>query len=420
MSVGEIEQPMAMTQAEADEILKQMAQEAEFRTLMVSVPNAIKNSVARLILNSTGSPAFTFISVLAMRLTVAIQKEKDGPIAQSATDGMTFVVNPWWFDGLSTAEQAGCIAQAAFHNAMYHSTRRGARDLETWNRAADLAINQMIRDCGIPMPKDWILAGQGDYKSFPLGMNAEDYYDLLEQGDPGAGKGDLPCGCLDAPQGKAGEVEQAWNEAVHLAQDAANKCPGSMGPAMQRFIRMASTPKVDWRSVLREFLTRTRNDDYTWSRVSRRHVHQGIYLPGMESDKLGEIVIAIDTSGSVDDKTLAIFGAEVNSVLSAFNVHVKIVYCDDAIRHVDEWDSTDGEIKLQFNGGGGTHHGPVFDWVQEHAEEAIAVICLTDLFTQFPQYTPEKPVLWCVYGNLKPETPPFGELIVLDLRGERE
>lgn len=413
-----LEEPLAMTAEEADALLQQMAAEAEFKILMGAVPRQISNAMSKLILNSSGSPAFTFISVLALRLRAAIQTEKDGPIKQSATDGLTFVVNPWWFNGLSSAEQGGCIAQAAFHNAMNHSTRRGGRDLDVWNRAADLAINQMIVDSGIPIPKDWIVAGQGDYKTFAKNLSAEDYYELLDKNDPGAGKGDLPCGCLDAPQGKAGEVEQDWSQALHQAQDAADKCGGSMPESMRRFIRSAAEPRIDWRSVLREFVVRSRADDYTWSRVSRRHIHQGLYLPGMESDKLGDVVIAIDTSGSIDDKTLAIFAAEVNSVFSAYDVHVKIVYCDDQVRHVDEWESTDGEISLSPHGGGGTHHKPVFDWVNENAQDAVAVICLTDLYTQFPDYVPTQPVLWCVYGNLKPDQPPFGETIVLDLRGE--
>ena len=59
--------------------------------------------------------------------------------------------------------------------------------------------------------------------------------------------------------------------------------------------------QVDWREVLREFVTTTcvGNDYSTWSRPNRRLLGQDIYLPSGISEKVEDLVVAVDTSYSV-------------------------------------------------------------------------------------------------------------------------
>lgn len=409
--------PETLTAEETTALLEDVATQMQLGTLKRTVPEKIGSAIGRLVINSD-DPAFAFVSTLAMRLKILLQLEKDGPIANAATDGTHLVVNPWWYDTLSSGEQAGVVAQACFHCCLHHTTRRGVRDPQLWSKATDLAINPLIVDSKIPIPKEWILPGSGDYKSFPKGLAAEDYYEMLEKNDPGQGSDfkDI-CSTLDAPQGKAGETESNWTDGLNEAIQNASNAKGNMPGGLSRFIVKAKETRTDWRALLRQFLLSGAKDDFSWSKVNRRFAHAGIYLPGIESDKMGKLVIAVDTSGSIDAKILSIFGAEIESILSAYSVEVAIVYCDCQIQHVQEWNSTDGDLVLEPRGGGGTDHAPVFEWVLENAEDAVAIICLTDLYTSFPEEAPEQPVLWCAYGNSNPEAP-WGEIVPIDIRGE--
>src|SRR5579863_8307646 len=56
--------------------------------------------------------------------------------------------------------------------------------------------------------------------------------------------------------------------------------------------------------------------DYTWARPNRRHVWSGLYLPGITSESVGEIAIAVDCSGSVSARQLGLFNAEIQSILA--------------------------------------------------------------------------------------------------------
>jgi predicted metal-dependent peptidase len=163
--------------------------------------------------------------------------------------------------------------------------------------------------------------------------------------------------------------------------------------------------------VLREFVSTHARNDYSWSRPNRRFVAQGLYLPGLHSEELGEVVIAVDTSGSVGQRELATFGAEVNAVLSAFDCTAVVVYHDSVIQRVDEWQSADGPFRLRPVGGGGTSHVCLFDWIHRTGRLPACVVCLTDLETEFPP-DPGLPVLWAVVGDLT--RAPFGRVVSID------
>ena len=73
-------------------------------------------------------------------------------------------------------------------------------------------------------------------------------------------------------------------------------------------------PKLDWRVLLQKFMENYDRTDYRWAPPNRRHVHSGLYLPGARNESLGEVVIAIDTSGSVSDRQLAEFQKNLKSI----------------------------------------------------------------------------------------------------------
>jgi predicted metal-dependent peptidase len=81
------------------------------------------------------------------------------------------------------------------------------------------------------------------------------------------------------------------------------------------------------------------------------------------------------------------------------------------VRRIQRWDSSDGPIKLELVGGGGTDHRPVFDWIESEGIDPACLVCLTDLSSRFPDCGPDFPVLWASVA--KGTKAPFGQLIEL-------
>ena len=93
---------------------------------------------------------------------------------------------------------------------------------------------------------------------------------------------------------------------------------------------------------------------------------------------------------------------------------VSVVYGDAEIQGGPvEWQPTDGQLTRQARGGGGTGHGPVFDWIDESGSEPACVVCLTDCLTSYPDYIPPCSVLWAMTGNSNPR-PSFDRVLSLD------
>jgi predicted metal-dependent peptidase len=95
-------------------------------------------------------------------------------IATMATDGVSLYFNPEFVEGLSSAELIGTLAHEVMHPALQHHTRRGGRNPRRWNMACDYAINPMLVDAGLTLPKDVLM----DHRF--RGMSAEEIYNRLE------------------------------------------------------------------------------------------------------------------------------------------------------------------------------------------------------------------------------------------------
>jgi predicted metal-dependent peptidase len=96
-------------------------------------------------------------------------------IATMATDGVSLYFNPQFVETLSAAEIAGTLAHEVMHPALQHHTRRGGRNPRRWNMACDYAINPMLLDAGLTLPKDVLLDNRF------RGLSAEQIYNLLDE-----------------------------------------------------------------------------------------------------------------------------------------------------------------------------------------------------------------------------------------------
>jgi predicted metal-dependent peptidase len=113
------------------------------------------------------------------------------------------------------------------------------------------------------------------------------------------------------------------------------------------------SPAHSGRAAVAEFVSSQGRSDFAWTRPNRRFIAQGLYLPGMHSDELGDVVIAVDCSGSIREAQLSAFVSEVNGVFSAFDCTATVVYHDSEVQRVDEFSSTDGPVTPEPVSGAG-------------------------------------------------------------------
>ena len=398
-----------------------------------------------------------FFGALALRLALV----EDTTCATAWVDGESLGYNPQFIEGLTPDELQGLVCHEVLHVANGHPWRRDHRDADTWNRAADYSINPIVIDAGMRLPAGGLLDAQYSGRSAefiharlqqqdqdqdqqqqqqpqggdqqpqggdqpqqqPQGDQQQQGEQQPQQGEQGEQQPQQGEQGEQQPQGQqqpqpAGEVRDApaaapsedqWQQAVQQAATAA-KGRGLLGGDLRRQVEQILQPRVDWRAVLRRFIDSAARADYTWTQPSPRYIASGLYLPSLQSNEMGALAVAVDTSGSVDQVTLAQLVAEVQSIadeLQPSRVHV--LSCDTRVRSIDTYERGE-QIAADLIGGGGTRFQPVFDAVADLDEPPAAIVYLTDLCGP-DAVESDVPTIWACTTD---RVAPWGETVHID------
>lgn len=177
-------------------------------------------------------------------------------------------------------------------------------------------------------------------------------------------------------------------------------------------------PKVDWRAAMRNFVnTASVKERYTWSRPSRRSASIGITLPSRHNKAIKRIVFAIDSSGSVSDKSLQVAMSELSHMCDINNVkEIVVIVCDTQVVNVHTFSPKTMPKTMVVSGRGGTAFEPVFDYIKQEKLEIDGLVYFTDGECSINKsYDPKVPCLWLVDNTRMPtkEHIPFGTLVQL-------
>jgi predicted metal-dependent peptidase len=398
-----------------------------------------------------------FFGTLCLRLKLV-----ESGVPTMATDGRRILFNPEFVHSLQPEELQAVLAHEVMHCALGHHCRRGQRDPQLWNEAADLAINPLLVANGFSLPEGALIDPEFD------NLSAEEIYARRLQpkcsGDNSSPQPSSHSGCGGFQQeqsqraspsnesavqpdsqdqsaactqagtarnertrpGGFGEVidatdeddrsaseaersrqQQEWNIAADQAIRSAKAC-GHEPNNIDRPLAESRQSKQDWRSILRDFVAARMPSDYRWNPPNRRFVACGLYLPSVARTGLGTIVIGVDTSGSIGAEELEQFAGEISSICEESQPEsVHIIYCDAAVQAVQEFGPSE-PIQLEPKGGGGTDFRPVFLWVEENGIDPACLIYLTDLFCHSYPSPPQYPVLWVTDSR---RTAPLGETL---------
>lgn len=341
---------------------------------------------------NTGS---VFLSTIAFNM-IHIFDEK---VQVAATDGIHIVYNPKVFITLNPKQRIGLMAHEAWHVALMHMTRGSKKNHEIYNEAGDHVINILLIDAGFELPA----GGLCDFRF--RGMSTNQVYNILIKENPNPKK--RPDSDIIYASGNTGKekeikkiesnIKEILVKAITQAKMQKSDIAGSIPGEVLRTIDELINPKLSWHEILNRFLTNKAQNDYSWSKLDMRFFPE-FYLPSLHSESLGEITIAIDTSGSISKKDLTKILTEIEYIHTVLKPSkLTIIDCDNKINHIHEITQDIDISSLKFTGGGGSRCHPVIEYCNKH--EPAALIYFTDLY--LPPYTKaiDYPLLWIVYNN---------------------
>jgi predicted metal-dependent peptidase len=408
-----------------------------------------------------------FLGALVLRLP--LKAAGSNWCKTTATDARNFYYNPEYIEQLTPKQTQFMLAHEALHCALIHFARRGHRIKHRWDLACDFAINPLLIEDGLTPPPDSLWMDQ--YK----GMTAEEIYPLIEEledmetldqhlydqegesGERDGSGGSLPPpkqqseqkreqqgdkqqldenqqGGMDADKQQAGGSADApypgespdtppplapdeketlgvqWRQRTAGAAQQAIQA-GKFGGAMARMIVHHLQPQLPWRMVLSRYLSSLAWEDFSYMRPSRRE-GDAIY-PSLRSAQL-DVVVAIDTSGSIRREEISRFIAEIDAIKGQIRARITLLPCDAALAQGAPWiyePWEDFKLPEKIQGGGGTDFRPVFEWVDTMDMRPQLLLYFTDADGKFPLQPPDYAVIWLVKGK---NNPPWGERVQLN------
>ena len=208
--------------------------------------------------------------------------------------------------------------------------------------------------------------------------------------------------------------EQAWDEAMHQALNIA-RAEGKVPGQVEETVKSAHASTLDWRTLLRRYMTDATRSDYSWSVPNRRFIDSGLYLPSIHSEGIETIAVIVDTSGSLPAATLAEFWAELREVAAEIGPEsVVVLQVDAAVRDAAEYAPDDLPDEIAVKGRGGTDFRPGFEWLDAQGIQPGVCLYFTDMgCSDYPESEPAYPTVWVNYSTPPSDwnREPWGERI---------
>ncbi len=299
-----------------------------------------------------------FFGSLALRLPL----RADAGRATLAADGREIRYSPRWIAETDAHVIEAAIARVVLACALKHHTRRNERDPERWQMASQLVTHALLRDAGFTLPPE----------------------------------------------------AEAWDEAMHQALSLA-KAEGRVPGGVEETVRDAHASRLDWRTLLRRYMTDAAKTDYSWSLPARRFIDAGLYLPSIRSEGIGTVAVIVDTSGSLPTDMLASFWSELRGIAAELQPEsVVVLQVDAAVQDAAEYSAADLPDGIAVKGRGGTDFRPGFAWLDEQGVRPAVCLYFTDMAcSRYPETEPDYPVLWVNHADPPSDRTrePWGERI---------
>lgn len=340
-------------------------------------------------------------------------------VPTAGTNGRDVTYNPDWIQTLPTKELNFIVLHEAIHKAFQHMhIWKGLfkKNPMLTNMAADYVVNATIKNAD-PDENIAVMPKSGLYDQRFDNMTTKQIFDILQKENPQSDgvtvvldeHGFDGAEALDDNEVK--KVKEQIDQALRQGEILRGKMAGNQIRGVTDFLK----PKVDWRRELRQFVNSIckSKDKSSWRKPHRRYVSQDIYMPSMIGESVGDIVIGVDTSGSIGQEEINLFLSEIVSICEDVTPKsVVLVYWDHEVAGVEQY--KEGEYQrlkatTKPRGGGGTHVGCLNEYIRSEKLKPETTIVFTDGYVENDWggvWT--CPTLWVVTSDL---TSPHGKTI---------
>ena len=349
-------------------------------------------------------------------------------VPTAATNGWDVIYNPSFIEQhmKSDPELRFLILHEAQHKAYRHlQVWRALHDenAQLANIAADHFVNLSLVDSD---------AGEGFVKMPALGVQPDPKYrgwsvkqifeDLKANGE-GQGQGDgdgmdehdwenATSGDPAKDAEKANEIQRAIRQGEIVRRKMQGKGAGDKDGVFGELLQ----PKIDWKKVLRDFITETcaGRDESSWRKPNRRFMSYDTYMPSMVGTTMTELVIGFDTSGSIfGGVEMDMFASEIKKIIEDIKpTKVHVIYWDSAVAGHQTFEEGQFAVQdLKPKGGGGTDGSVLFDYLRDKRITPQAIVQFTDGYVGDWGKT-DVPTLWAVSSDL---VAPFGTTIRIEV-----
>jgi len=332
-------------------------------------------------------------------------------IPTACTDGFNKKYGRKFMESLSDEELRGLILHENLHIALKHIQRFKKEfndDPQFVNASADYVVNDIIMSledksvCHLPQGGLY----NAKYHNWSVREVMNDLKQEQEKGNqPNLGSLDEHDFDGDEGEGLSPQEQKALSDKIDRALREGSILAGRLKGKVPRGITQMLEPKLSWKDILRDFITSQMRgtDEYTWRKYNKRLVANDIYMPSMEDERVGELVVGIDTSGSISDTYLSAFLTELVSICDIANPEkIRLLWWDTEVHgeQVFENDYNGLFSKAKPQGGGGTDPTCIPKYIAKNNINAQAVIVFTDgYFFEIPTWDLSTPTLFVTTEN---------------------
>lgn len=343
------------------------------------------------------------------------------PTAGVALKGINYilVINPDFWDKLSEDHKQGLILHEALHIIFNHLLLRDDfADPRLANVAMDCELNQYIDENLLPdgaiLPEN---LGEQLNISLDLKAGTHYYYNKLQQEQSGKGSPQKACNGGDSNEGMSLpdtlDSHDDWSNSTegmseahkklitkqneYLVKEAAEQTlksqgylPGNINELYNRLTKIEPA-KFNWKAYLRQFINGSIRSTMKPSRKKLNRRLEKEQLPGKKFLRKIDLLVAIDTSGSVNKDELHEFMNEIGHI-HKYGAEITILQCDTTIHSIEKFKKNkDIEIK----GRGGTDFDPVIEYYNKNKGKHTCLVYFTD-GEAYCNVKPQGKMLWVV------------------------
>lgn len=305
------------------------------------------------------------------------------------------------------SERVAVIKHETLHILFKHLFRMQSKSFENklFNISADLVVNQLIGPWDLP--KSAITLATFSELDLPPNKSVEWYYKELQKH---SGKDSIKSKIIKISEKEYHSNHSKWGENKEISQNvidteldrmiiqSKNRTPvkdyGSIPSEIKKRINIIIEKRksqIDWKRALRLFTTSSRKTRiyHTMKRISKRYGTR----PGIKIKRFQRILVAIDTSGSINEDEFGVFFNEIHKMWKQGG-EIDIIECDASVQNHYKYR---GKSPNFIKGGGGTSFDPVFSYLNSRRfEKYDGCIYFTDGYADEPMIKPTCKVFWLI------------------------